>query len=94
MNKNIGLKRLYKVGDFNNITFEESINEIPENIFNNKEVMDDIKYLLLVDAELGYRRYIQLYQELAGATLDDAIEALEKTKLDTLKEIKDILDKE
>ena len=77
MNRSLKLRRIYNLGDYNNIEFTEEITEIPKKFVLNEEVMSKFRQLLMLNAEAGYIRYTELLQltdeeklELRNQTLE------------------------
>jgi hypothetical protein len=85
MTRDIGVKRLYTMGQYQNVTFEETIKDLPMDL--SKEDLDNYRYLMLLDLELQYRSYLKMYQQVSNVSIDEAVNALEKSKLETIKEL-------
>lgn len=62
MNRNLKLRRIYNLGDYNNIEFTEEITEIPEKFVLNEEVMSKFRQLLMLNVEKSYIKYLELLQ--------------------------------
>ena len=91
MERTLRVKRLYWLGDYKNIEFGEEITQIPADIAFNPEVIDRIRYLQLLTTEISFQRYISLVKQTAGLASEDVIAALEKSKLQTFDELKQVL---
>jgi hypothetical protein len=83
------------MGDFANIKFGDSIIEVPEAFYIDKEVINRLRYLQMIDTELFYQKYLQL-REVAGSlpTSDEVIAMFNDMKNKTLTELNQIMNKE
>lgn len=91
MNREIGVKRLYSLGDYKNITFDDIITEVPQELMFDVELVSQIKYLQLLSVEQAFRRYLQIMEEIPLNAEDRGVKELEKIRQDTIKSIKTIL---
>jgi hypothetical protein len=77
MNKQISAERIYSLGDYQNIKFNDTITEIPDEIALNPDTMERLRYLQLVDIEWSYISYMKLkLQEPKITNLETAEDAL------------------
>ena len=60
MNQNLKIKRIYNLGNYSNVEFTEELNEIPEKLLFNKEVMHKFRKLLMLNVERAYKNYLEL----------------------------------
>lgn len=91
MNREIGIKRLYSLGDYKNITFDDVITEVPDEIMFDVELVGQIKYLQLLSMEVAFRRYLKIMEEFPLSAEGRGVEELEKIRQDTIKSIKTLL---
>lgn len=91
MNRQIGVKRLYSLGDYKNITFDDIMTEVPEQLAFDAELVSQIKFLQLISIEEAFRKYIRLMEKYPLTGEDHMIDALEKLRQDTIKSIQSIL---
>jgi hypothetical protein len=77
MNRNLKVRRIYNLGDYNNIEFTEEITDIPEKFVLNEEVMSKFRQLLMLNIDSGYIKYTELLKltdeerlELRNQTLE------------------------
>ena len=91
MKREIGTERLYSLGDFKNIKFMDIIVELPEKLVLHDALVNEVKFLQLVSIELAFRRYMRLMEEVPLAWGQEAIEALEKIRQDTINTITSLL---
>ena len=82
---NLKIKRIYNLGNYSNVEFTEEINDIPEGLVYNKEVMYKVRKLMILNIERQYRSYLE--------TLKESEEDQDDLK-DQLTEELDQLDKE
>ena len=91
MNREIGVKRLYSLGDYKNITFDDLITEVPEELIFDVELVGQIKYLQLLSVEVAFRKYLQIMEDIPLNAEDRGVVELEKIRQDTIKSIKTLL---
>lgn len=91
MNRSLSTKRLYSVGNYNNITFEDTIDGIPEELALDRNFINLVRFAQLVEMESAYRKYIKLVEQIQSLPIDQALADLEYNKVNTLQEIKTYL---
>jgi hypothetical protein len=91
MKREIGVERLYSLGDFKNVKFFDSIIEVPEEFVFDQKLVGEIKFLQIISVELTFRRYMKLMEENPMAWGTKAIDSLEKMRQDTIDVIKESL---
>lgn len=90
MKRSIKIDRLFSLGQYKNIRLEDGIDDIPLNLWTNKEVMENLTFLVMVAVELSFRRYLKLSEKIQDMTLENSIEYLDKVKSDTYELIKQL----
>ena len=60
MERNLKVRRIFNLGDYNNIEFTEEIVDIPEKFVLNKEVMQKLRRLLMLNIESTYAEYLKI----------------------------------
>ena len=63
MNMNLKIKRIYNLGNYSNVEFTEEVNDIPEGLVYNKEVMYKVRKLMILNIERQYRSYLETLKE-------------------------------
>jgi len=63
MNQNLKIKRIYNLGNYSNVEFTEEVNDIPEGLVYNKEVMYKVRKLMILNIERQYRSYLETLKE-------------------------------
>jgi hypothetical protein len=63
MKRTLTTDRLYSLGDFKNIRFTDTIEDLPEEVATNSEIISELKLLQLIQIEYTYRRYVKLISE-------------------------------
>jgi hypothetical protein len=94
MNRSLRYERKFPMEQYGNVTMYDEILELPEEVFLNQELIAKIRYLQMLDAELAYRVYVDLYKQshtLAAENLISAVAFLEEQKKETMETIKTIL---
>jgi len=91
MKREIGIDRLYFLGEFKNIRFADRFLEVPEEHATNPDIIAKLYYILMVTIELEYRKYIELNTRLHGFNLGEAIGALQQIRSDAYDELQQLL---
>jgi hypothetical protein len=91
MNREIGVKRLYSLGDYKNITFDDIIVEVPSELMFDTELVSQIKFLQLVSVEVAFRKYLNIMEQFPLTAEERGVVELEKIRQDTVNSIKTIL---
>jgi hypothetical protein len=95
MQRTIRIKRLYSLGDYRNIEFEDIVEDVPAEIAFDPQFVTELNYLQLVGIELAYRKYMTLVQEVPHTqAVEEAVAALEEIRENTMKSLKAIIDGE
>lgn len=90
MNRSIRYERLFPMGQYVNVKFTDEINDLPEEVVFNEELMEKLRYLQMVDVEIAYRLYLKLYEKSKTLDLEEmarTLEFLESEKAETIKAI-------
>lgn len=86
MNRELTVKRIYNLGNYQNIEFTDSIAEIPQEVMLDKDLLSLIRELQFLQLELDYREYAQTFEQVNQAkNIKDQIEMimeLRETKFD------------
>lgn len=91
LTKTLKVERLYSLGDYKNIKFVSELYNVPKELAFRKEFIDQINYLMLLDVESNFRKYIELSSTLSTIKLEDMMQYLEDERINTLDKIKDII---
>ena len=88
LTRNFTTERLYPLGDYKNIKFINSVNNIPYPLCFNRDFVTAVQSLQLAEIEIIYRKYWELIKEVNTIKVEEAMEYLEQIRLDTLGQIK------
>lgn len=94
MKRNINIRRLYSLGDYKNITIEQTIDEIPEELMLNSEVVDAITIHLLLSIEKThkwYYKYMEKVTKETGGNVDEQLKLIEAMSENNLAHITKLL---
>jgi hypothetical protein len=91
MDRSITTKRLYATGQYQNITIEDTISDVPEEFALDRKFMNLLRALQLVEMEFTYNKYIKLMEKTKSLPIDEALSELETIKINTLDDIKTYL---
>lgn len=99
MEQRLAVKRIYKLGDYQNIEITSELTEIPQQVFLNEEAQSQLQYLLLVDVEQSYVKYHSILREAYQTksieeSLAFALKYLESEKTQTFNQLSQILKSE
>lgn len=92
--RSLKYERLYPLGQYVNMKFTDEINDLPEELVLNEELVSKLRYLQMVDAEVAYRVYLKLYEKSKTLDVEElakTLEFLEGERLTTIEIIKPIL---
>lgn len=91
MNREIGVKRLFSLGDYKNITFDDIFTEVPQELMFDVNLVGQIKYLQLLSIEVAFRKYLKVMEDIPLNAEDRGVKELEKLRQDTIQSIKSII---
>ena len=87
MNRNLGVQRVYSLGDYKSLRLMDEISGLPDEVVFNLELAGKIRELQLLQLEMDYRRYIKLNENLEHYNLEDAYNALVELGETTIQQI-------
>lgn len=64
MERTLNTERLYSLGDFKNIKFSNTLNNIPEEIAENQKAVGLMFYQQALSCEIAYRRYYDMIEKI------------------------------
>lgn len=94
MQRNLKFERLYNLGNYSNVLIGDEVIGLPEGTILKEEFVEKVYYLMMINSEIMYRKYKQLYNKahtFSEEQLAEAIAMLESEKVNTLDEIKSII---
>lgn len=94
MNRSLGIKRVFSLGDYKSIHFDDLIEDLPQEVMLNQDLMDKIRYLQMISVDLAYQEYVTMYRRLNAITEEEKMSFLIEQKVNTIDEIKHLLFKE
>lgn len=90
MNRNLSVERTYSLGQYQNIKLYDNISELPEEVVFNSELINEIRFLQLIQLETHFREYVKFYEKLHTMNTEEAMGYLQEIKLNTLDEIEQL----
>jgi len=90
MDRSLAVERTYSLGQYQNIKLHDSIDNLPEEVVFNTDVMNEIRYLQFIQLELDLRRYLQLVDKIHPYNTEEAVGYLEEVKVQTIDLIKEL----
>jgi hypothetical protein len=92
MQRNLRIERLFTLGDYKNIKVYDEIEDIPEELLTNKEVIDSLYLLMLLNVDRVYAKYKTLIEHTSKYTnLDDIIIELDNLREAILSNLNELL---
>jgi hypothetical protein len=91
MTRTLGVERVFTLGNYKTIRFIDTIENIPEKLAFDAELVSKIRALQFITIEKDYRDYIATNKEVNAMSFEDAITALDEERATTLEDIKNIL---
>jgi hypothetical protein len=91
MTRTLGVERVFTLGNYKTIRFIDTIENIPEKLAFNAELVEKIRALQFITIEKDYRNYIAENRAVNAMTFEDAVTALDEERTATLEDIKNIL---
>lgn len=91
MKRKINAERVYKISDYNTLRLGDSIEEIPDKLALNQNIIEKLVELIFLNLEINWRKYNELLKELYSYNNDELLSIFEQKKLNLLDEIKQIL---
>ena len=97
MKRDLGIERLYPLGDFKNIKFTTILRDIPEEIAQNETIVSLLFLQQAITCEIGYREYFSMVDKIAKEKIQDVMSYLqeqrEQTYLQLYEEIRKAAEK-
>ena len=75
------------MGSFANLRFSHTITEIPEEVALNQEAMKSLEYLLLLDVEYDYRRYLLLIEKITKSDPQEILNLIDGERTKTFEQL-------
>lgn len=63
MNRNLRVKRLWSMGQFNNVELFDEILDIPEKVALNPRAVELLYHLMIMEQELAHKRYLEVFKK-------------------------------
>lgn len=87
MNRNLGIERVYNLGDYKSLRVIDYINDVPEDLMLDTDAVDKIRYLQLISLDLVYERYAVLSKKQVK---EDAMLVLLEERANVMEELKQL----
>jgi hypothetical protein len=94
MNRSLGIERVFSLGDYKSIRFSDIINELPQEVMLNQELIDKLRYLQMLNVDAAYQLYVDMNRRINRIPEEEKLSFLIEEKLNTLDDIKKLLFKE
>jgi hypothetical protein len=90
LDRTLTAERIYALGSYQNLKLTHTITDIPDKIALNSKAMDLLQYSLLLDIELGYEKYVQLFEKVQHYKSKQdmtALEFIEQERISTFEQL-------
>lgn len=77
MERTLTVERLFNMGQFANLRFSHTLTNIPQQVALDKEAMKLLEYLMLLDVEYDYRRYLILIEQITTTEPNKVLDLIE-----------------
>lgn len=91
VNRQVGVRRLYSLGDFKNVTFDDVYTDVPTDLAFDPDLVGQIKFLQVVSIEIAFRKYLNIMEKYPLTGEQRMVEALEQLRQDTINSIQEII---
>lgn len=93
MTRTLGVERVFTLGNYQTLRLVDTVENLPDELAFNTELVNKIRALQFVTLEKNYREYVKMHERANSMNLEDAITALNKDKAVITEEIQNILNK-
>lgn len=87
MKRTLTTERLFSMGNFANLKFSHTLTEIPEEVALNKSAMQALEYLVLLDVEYDYRRYLMLIESVTKLDPSEILSFIDGERTKTFEQL-------
>ena len=96
MNEALKVKRLWSMGNYNNVELYDEITDIPEHVALNPKARGLLYYLMILEQEKAHKKYLALYKKFPAnmEQLDETAKIIEEERARTFMEFLDEINKE
>lgn len=87
MNREIRVKRIFSLGNYQNIEIEDKISDIPEELVFKEAFISKIRNLLNLSIESQFQSYKGLREKTMNMSSEEAYMMLESDSVDLIKNL-------
>lgn len=88
--RKLAVERTFQLAPYENLKLFDEV-EIPEEFTMKGELIDAVRTLQFLNLDLAYRNYVLMSKRLMPYTLEESVQALQESRLDTLDNIKTLM---
>lgn len=92
MERNLGVERLYTLGDFQNIKFSNTINGVPVELASNERIIALLFAQSALSCDIAYMEYKKRREAMKDEKVKDVLTALKEEREATFMELKAEID--
>jgi len=94
MNRNLGIERVYTLGEYQTLRVTDHIENLPEDLALDSNVVDRIRALQLISLDIVYETYVANLKDLKQyAHGSERASVLIEQRANLMEELKDLLNK-
>ena len=90
MPRAIKMERLYYLGKFRNLKFIDEINDLPDDIAFNGELISTLRWLQLMQSEKTFYKYLALGSQYKDKSAEECLALVTEIHEETLLELKEL----
>lgn len=94
MKRSITTTRLYFLGQFKNLSFSDTIEDIPEELALDIDAMRTLRSIQLFQIERSYLKYMKLRETTKDMNIDSALELINELDVASNRKFHEILIKD
>lgn len=95
MNRGLHVKRLWSMGQYNNVELFDEILDVPEHVALNPKAVGLLYYLMILEQEKAHKKYLALVKKFPATMeqIDKTAEIIEEERSRTFTEFMEELNK-
>lgn len=90
MPRTIKMERLHSLGDYRNVKFIDEINDLPDDIAFNGELISALRWLQLMQSEKTFYKYLTLGSQYKDKNAEECLALVSELHEEVLLELKEL----
>ena len=92
MNRSVTATRLFSLGNYQNISFSDTIEDIPERISLDNKAMGLLRSIQLFQIERSYLKYFKLKETTHKLSNEEAMELIDELDVTSTRKFKELFE--